>query len=135
MSIPLDRIRRRDMELDMAPLIDIVFLLLVFYMLTSSFAVPSALDLTLPEGGAPSSETPKALAISVDRHGVLRVDGDEAEWDSLSSTVRARLADNADLRVRIEIHRGLAVARMVDLLEVLRSAGVTNLDIATEESR
>lgn len=135
MTIPLERKRRRDIEPDMAPLIDIVFLLLIFYMLTSSFAVPSALDLSLPEGGAPTSEVLETLVISVDRHGVLRVNGDEVEWDGVSSMVRARLADSADLRVRVEMDRGLAVARMVELLDTLQAAGVRNLDIATEERR
>ncbi len=56
-------------HLDIAPLIDIVFLLLVFFMLTSTFMVPEAIELELPESSSASARETTPITVVLDRTG------------------------------------------------------------------
>ncbi len=124
--------RSRDSILDITPMIDVVFLLLLFYMLTSSFSTDSAVSLDLPSGGTRMDVQPERMLISMDRHGNLFVDGLPCLQRELRKQLKTRLEKNSDLYVRLEMDRKLPVEQLVRVVDRLKEAGVRNLDIGTE---
>ena len=69
-------------RLDLTPMIDVIFLLLIFFMLTSIYSKP-VIPLNLPEGASAEKEERESLEIAIDRDGVITVDGSQVELASL----------------------------------------------------
>jgi biopolymer transport protein ExbD len=111
------RVRRRRTAIALTPLIDVVFILLVFFMLASSFADRRALPLTAAEAGGGGLEG--ALLLEVRSEG-LRLSGEAIGAEALV----ARLAADPGRRVVVRAGRGASVQDAVAALDLLERAGV-----------
>jgi biopolymer transport protein ExbD len=109
----------------LTPLIDVVFILLVFFMLASSFTDWRSLRLTAAEaGGAAVPGVSGAMLVQVGPEG-LRLAGRAVEQEALV----ARLAARPGTRVLVRPTGGVGMQRVVDLLDRLAAAGVVKLDL------
>jgi biopolymer transport protein ExbD len=112
----------------LTPLIDVVFILLVFFMLASSFTDWRSLRLTAAEaGGAAEPGVVGAMLVEV-RPGGLRLAGRAVAEEALV----ARLAARPQTRVLVRPAGGVEMQRVVDLLDRLAAAGVARLDLVGE---
>ena len=125
------RPKRPSHSIDMAPLIDVVFLLLVFFMLTSSFS-PPGLALTLPKA-KPTGETPKpAPVISLDAAGQLALNGEILADEALEARVRELLSQEGGKTVHFRGDRASDYGRTLDVMAKARSAGAVNIHLIHE---
>lgn len=121
------RIRRRAL-ISLTPLIDVVFILLVFFMLASSFLDWRAIDLKAPAKAAGGAATEGALLIEIREDG-LRLAAEPLTVDALVQRVRARLSVKPGQRVLIKPAEGVSVQRTVDVLDRLKAAGAANMSL------
>lgn len=118
--------------INLTPLIDVIFLLLVFFMLTSSFIYP-ALDLTLPKAEQkPESGTPQRLVVSVDANGEVYLNRSRVNEQELEKRIRIALAGEPHREVFFRGHRDIPYERFVELMEVVGRAGASNFNIIHE---
>jgi len=126
--------RRRATHLpNLTPLIDIVFLLLVFFMLTSHFVREKSLEVDLPqsESGAPLEEVAQ-IELVLDADGALFLQERPVEPEALEGVLRQALAGHDNKVVRIRGDREATVGKAVSVLDVARRAGAEAVDIVTE---
>lgn len=126
--------RRRGSRVpNLTPLIDVVFLLLVFFMLTSHFVREEALNVELPDAvsGTPLEDA-KALEIVVDAQSRLRVGKRVVEPKELTEVIRDALAGGKVRTVRLRGDRRATLAVMVKVLDAARNAGAEGVDIVAE---
>jgi biopolymer transport protein ExbD len=125
--------RRASHVPNLTPLIDIVFLLLVFFMLTSHFVREEALNIELPvaESGE-AVEADARLEVVIDAQGQLLIHDHYVEMESLEQTLREALQGRADKVVRIRGDRASALGQAVTVLDAARRAGADAVDIVTE---
>jgi len=118
-------------HLDMAPLIDVVFLLLVFFMLTSTFLIPEAIDLTLPESSsaAPLDQTPITVVLTA--QGEITLNGEAISLDALGDAVAPFIKRKADQAVTLKSDARTNVQQLLDIMDQLRLAGASNIALAT----
>jgi biopolymer transport protein ExbD len=115
----------------MAPLIDCVFLLLIFFMLVTRFLSPS-IAVALPESGRGAVEEAKARTVAIDRDGMIYLDDRPMSLSGVSAALAAaKEAGEIDL-VRLRADRETAFQVIVDALEAIRAGGI--VDIAIEVS-
>jgi biopolymer transport protein ExbD len=115
-------------ESRLTPLIDVVFQLLVFFILTSTFANP-ALDIVLPQlAGETEAETVEAWRVELDAAGNLAVEGERIAVEDLDGVVRALVAGSPG-RDAVVVAADAAVAhgRVLEVMQVLGEAGLRNL--------
>jgi len=126
-------LRRSSHVPNITPLIDIVFLLLVFFMLTSHFVQDDALNIQLPEteSGARLDEK-KSLEIVINAEGQWLYQGQVLEADVLHQALQEDLSQREDKRVRIRGDKSSNLDSAVTLLDIARRAGATGVDIVTE---
>lgn len=119
-------------QLSIAPLIDIVFLLLVFFMLTSTFLQPEAIDLTLPstESSEPTDEQPIRIALA--RDGEVSLNGEVVEFSELRTLLLPLLDGNPDLPVGLSADAAASVQQMLDVVDEVRAAGGHNLAVISQ---
>jgi biopolymer transport protein ExbD len=125
--------RRSSHVPNMTPLIDIVFLLLVFFMLTSHFVQDDALNIQLPEtesGEALDKE--KSIEIVIDASGQWLYKEQVVDAEALRLALQADLSGLEDKRVRIRGDKSSDLGGAVEVLDIARRAGATGVDIVTE---
>ena len=122
------RPKRPTLSIDMAPLIDVVFLLLIFFMLTSSF-VPPAVPLTLPKAssGAPS-EAAKVI-VSLDQNGQISISEKTIADAEFESVLSAALEQNATNAVHFRGDTTVDYGVFLKLISRARNAGASQFHL------
>jgi biopolymer transport protein ExbD len=118
----------------MMSLADIIFLLLIFFLLSSTFILQTGIKVHLPQTtvGEPTAE--KALVISVARDGSVYLNEDLVSRAELVARIRQMLVSR-DQIVIIRADRSLALDRVVEVMDVAKSSGASRFLIATETER
>ncbi|PWG63276.1 ExbD/TolR family protein [Spiribacter halobius] len=111
--------------ISLTPLIDVVFILLVFFLLASSFLDWRAVTLQPAAGGGNDSAV-AALLVEV-RTGDLRLGGRVVDRRALIATVTRQVAGSPDRRILVRPAAGVPLQRTVDVLDDLRRAGARRL--------
>jgi biopolymer transport protein ExbD len=122
--------RRKDL-INITPLIDVVFLLLLFYVVTSTFLERSGLDLTLPAASTAEAARRDEVTIELDARGGTWLDGRIVEPAMLEGAIREALAAGATERVVLEADEQVEHGRVVEAMDAARRAGATGLVVAT----
>jgi biopolymer transport protein ExbD len=118
--------------LSLTPLIDIVFLLLVFFMLATQFAREQALPLDVPGRAAVSTESSLsgALLIRVRASGALDIAGQPVSLNEVQQRVARLVVQRGDQhRVVLRSEEGLALQRLVQILDRVRDAGAQHVSL------
>ncbi len=114
----------------LTPLIDVVFILLVFFMLASSYLDWHAIDLNISSGKGAASSSQRAILISLGADGSLAVGSQTIGQGQLATLVGARLADNPDQRVVVRSEPGVPLQRAVNILDLLRGSGAADVSLS-----
>jgi biopolymer transport protein ExbD len=120
--------KRLGIRIDMTPMVDIAFLLLIFFMVTTVFRRPLAMEVNLPESGAtvrvPESNVMTLFVRADDTVFYKEGTGDlhSVSWDELDPLFRESLANNPELIVLVKIDRDARYERMVDMMDTLDDA-------------
>ncbi|UHD14854.1 ExbD/TolR family protein [Thiocapsa bogorovii] len=119
-----------DSEANLIPLINVVFLLLIFFMLAGRLAPTDSAALAPPRSDSPQSARATPLILLVDRTGQMSLDGELLEETTLAERVAERLA-NGPPHLQIKADATLEALRVVELLDRLRAAGAEDIDLLT----
>ena len=125
----LSRPPRKRPLISLTPLIDVVFILLVFFMLASSFLDWRAIDLNAPARAAAGSTAVEGALLVEIRPDGLRLAAETLTLDALAQRVAARLAAKPEQRVLIKPAAGVTLQRTVNVLDRLKAAGVTDMSL------
>ena len=122
--------------LNMTPLIDVVFLLLIFFLVTAQFAQESReLPVRLPDAVAarPLTETPEALIINIDRQGAYFVDLQPVSEQRLLEILRQAKTNNpASQSVQILADRSVPFDAVVGAMDACNQAGIDEYTVRAE---
>ena len=123
--------RKDDSEARILPLINVVFLLLIFFMLAGSFGVNDPFDVTAPNSISEMAHETASVHVLLGADGQVGLDGKVMEEAVLLEQVKTRLAAAPALRVQLKADAQTSANRVVLLMEGLREAGVERLRLLT----
>ena len=122
---------RRKALINITSLIDVVFLLLLFFVVTSTFLERPGLDLTLPAASSGEVARRDEVTLELDAAGGTWLDGERLEERDLEDAIGAALADAGTERVVLEADEQVPHGRVVAAMDAARRAGATGLVVAT----
>lgn len=127
--------RRPSPDPDLTPLIDVVFLLLIFFLVTSQFTQPTA-SLELPPGSPGPLPDESAIRVELTAGGDLLVNGSPTSDSEFEAALRQTMISTATRKVRFHGDRRIDYGRFVDLLDRARSIGIDDFSLikSQEES-
>jgi biopolymer transport protein ExbD len=129
-----ERRRNSSVVLNLTPLIDIVFLLLVFFMLTAHFIEEEAIDIDLPEASSSAkAEEDGYVEVLLKPDGSLLVEGKPVMLETLRQTLLGALHAPDKRFVRLRGDSGARLDVVVKVIDAARGAGAKSLDILTEQ--
>ncbi len=120
-------------HLDIAPLIDIVFLLLVFFMLTSTFMTPEAIDLELPESSSATVTNVTPIVVALNPAGQLTLNGSNIQLDALRAAMEPLIQADTDAAITLKSDARTEVQQLLRVMDEIRAAGGTNIALATTQ--
>ena len=125
---------RRDDEaaVDISPLIDVVFILLIFFMVSTTFVKDSKLDIERPSAQSATSASTKSLRVSIDRTGAISMDNVPVRPWMVQSRVREGLASGADSSVLVITDRRVSAETLVEVVDQCRLAGAESVGVVTD---
>ncbi len=118
-------------HLDIAPLIDIVFLLLVFFMLTSTFLKPEAIDLELPESASAEASDETPIVVALNAEGEMSLNNEPVSVTDLRAGIQSLLKENTDQAVTLKSDAHTEVQLLLQVMDEIRAAGGRNISLAT----
>lgn len=133
-----ERRRRPQVDLNVTSLVDVLFLLLIFFTLTSTFKRAGELELKLPKsttaspGG--SGGSPKPVELVLTDHGTLLLDGAPTTFEQLLPKLSAAHQRQPDGQVMIEAEENVSHGQVVRLLDAVRAAGFKGVGIGVRST-
>ena len=126
--------RRPDVSINLTPLIDVVFLLLIFFMVSTSFSELTQLTVNLPEADGASAPDEIGLVVVIDSAGNVTVGGDPVpnEAEGLYHALAAAVSGNGDVPVTLSADAMTPHQYVVTVLDVASLLGLQRVTIATE---
>lgn len=119
--------RRRSPELDITPLIDVMFILIFFFVVTAAF-VQGSVDVYLPRGMPPSLSDREPIVLTVTRDSEILWAGERMSRENLAPRVAVAVAENTSILIAGD--RDARYGDVAELLELLRRQGVESVGLA-----
>jgi biopolymer transport protein ExbD len=120
-------------DINVTPLIDIMLVLLILFMVTSSLSLESGLDIELPKSSSKSkNKSGSTIIVSLNREGIISVQGKVVSVSELQKTISAALEKSKDKLIVFEGDTKATLGRTIELMDIARKAGAENFAIATE---
>lgn len=132
------RPQKEEVSVNLTPLIDVVFLLLIFFMVTTTFTRESNLLINLPEAqGQPADTTAEQIEILVSRGGTYAVNGRtlvNSSLDTLKQAVTEVSANDASIPLLITADADSTHQAVVTAMDAVSQLGFNRISIATRQS-
>jgi biopolymer transport protein ExbD len=119
---------------DLTPMIDMVFLLLIFFLLTS-FLTRSSIPVDLPDSRAARFQEKPDLVVTVLENGDLLLEGKTISDERLGPTLKRMLSSGGESEVVIQSDRRVSFGRVVEVMDAVNSAGAGRISFLVEKKQ
>ncbi len=125
---------RYEVQAPLTSLIDIVFLLLIYFLLTTNFMVDEGIKIKLPQAKASKPQVEESITIYVDQAGKSYLNDQETTIGDLFKRLKEMIGTNKDKLVVVRADRGVILNKAVKVMDVAKAAGAGRLCLATEKA-
>jgi len=122
--------KKGNLELNIAPLIDMVFILLIFFLVTTSFVKETGVDISRPAASTAVSKTGTTILIGVTRDNTVHMDKREIDPRAVRANVERALAENPEASVVIVADKESLTGLVINVMDNCKLAGAENVALA-----
>ena len=130
------RYARRDEEdgaqINLTPMLDVVFIMLIFFIVTATFVKEVGLDVNQPEDDKPKTVDPdkRSIVVRITSRDRILISQRDVDWRSVRANIERMHAENPEAPVIIQPHAESRTETMVHVMDSARQAGVINVSLA-----
>jgi biopolymer transport protein ExbD len=121
-------------DINVTPLVDITLVLLIIFMVTTTYIVNPSIKVELPKAASGTEQTRTTLALTLTKEGVLYLNGEASDDAALVRTIAAELPHNPDLQAIIAADTVVPHGRVVHLIDLVKRAGVHKFAINVDSA-
>ena len=114
-------------------LIDIVFLLLIYFLLTTNFMVDEGIKIKLPQAKASAPQTEETITVYVDRQGRSYLNNQEVDIGNLFTRLKEMIGGQENKLVVVRADRAVILNKAVKVMDIAKAAGAGRLCLSTEK--
>ena len=134
----MSRLRKRkkskdESELDITPMLDVVFIMLIFFIVTTSFVKERGLDVASPSNNASVKSDKGNIVIQLDGNGNIMVNKKAVSLDAVRPNVEQLLAQMPDASVILAAQKGSRVNDLVVIVDQAKLAGAAQVSLASTD--
>ena len=121
--------------IDITPMLDIVFIMLIFFVVTSSFVKESGIDVNRPSASTAERKETGSILVAISMDNNVWIDKRQVNPDAIRSNIERLHAENPEGAVVIQADKASTSGLLVKVMDQIRLAGVTNISIAAKSKQ
>ena len=118
-------------DVDISPLIDMVFILLIFFMVSTTFVKDMKLDIDRPAASSAQKASTKAIRVYIDKAGDVYVDNQPVRIWVLQGKLRDLLRATTEKSILVVTDEGIKASRLIEVVDQCRLAGAKDVGVST----
>ena len=122
-----------EQEINITPMLDVVFIMLIFFIVTASFVKEAGIDVNKPEGATAQAKEKANILIAIDAEGTIWIDRRRVDPRAVRANIERLHAENPQGTVVIQADRDARTGVLVGVMDSARMAGVYDVAIAANE--
>jgi biopolymer transport protein ExbD len=122
-----------DMEIDITPMLDVVFIMLIFFIVTASFVKESGIEVNRPDASTSTAKPRASILVAINDMGEVWINKRKIEEGQVRANIERLHAENPQGSVVIQADEEAKTKILVAVMDAAREAGVNDVSLATEE--
>lgn len=118
--------------IDLTPMLDVVFIMLIFFIVTATFIKETGIEVTRPEATTAEKKPEAAILIAVNSDDEIWIDKNQVDPRGVKAQIERLQAENPKGTVVIQADRGANMEMVMSVTESARELGITNVAVSTE---
>ena len=121
-----------DEQINLTPMLDVVFIMLIFFIVTATFVKEVGLDVNQPDQDKPKTVDPdkKSIVVRISNRDRIIIAQRDVDWRAVRANIERLHAENPEAPVIIQPHPESTTEAMIHIMDSARQAGVYNVSIA-----
>lgn len=120
-------------EINITPMLDVVFIMLIFFIVTASFVKESGIDVNQPQAETAEPKKRANILVGIGPEGEIWINNRQVDVTSVQATIERLHAENPQGSVVIQADQEAKTKRLIAVMDAARAAGVSNVSIAAQE--
>jgi biopolymer transport protein ExbD len=121
-------------EIDMTPMLDVVFILLIFFIVTASFVKEAGIDVNRPEAATAVKKERANILVAISDKGDIWINKRKVDIRSVQANIERLKAENPQGTVVIQADKKSTTDTLIKVMDSARAAGVFDVSIAAQEA-
>ena len=121
-------------NIDLTPMLDVVFIMLIFFIVTASFVKESGIDVNRPDAETAQKKERANILVAIDERNQIWIDKRQVDPRAVRANIERLHAENPQGSVVIQADKNSKNERLVQVMDAARQAGVYNVSIAANDS-
>ncbi|MDH3274165.1 MAG: biopolymer transporter ExbD [Gammaproteobacteria bacterium] len=127
------RAEEEDNEINLTPMLDVVFIMLIFFIVTASFIKEAGIDVTRPDATTADKQEDAAILIAISANDEIWIDRRETDPRALRTAIERLHSENPKGSIVIQADEASTNEMLVIVMEAAKQVGVANVAIATDD--
>lgn len=119
--------------INLTPLIDVLFILIIFFTVSSTFLEQPGIELKLPDAESSQSHTAQKVIIYVDKNEMIFLNADSVEIDHIAEAVEALISAQTDKSVVLHADKEVSHGIIIRIMDLLRKRGIYKIVVSTSK--
>lgn len=124
-----------DVEINMTPMLDVVFILLIFFIVTTSFVRESGVEVNRPEAQSTAGLSQKSVLVAITSDNQIWIDRHQVDVRAVRRNIERLLADTPESTVIIQADKAAQTGVLINVLDQTKLAGATSIAVATNPEK
>ncbi len=120
--------------IDITPMLDVVFIMLIFFIVTATFVKQAGTDIVRPEATTAEKQERASILIAVTEANEVWIDGDAVDVRAIKPLIQDLRSENPQGSIVIQADRGSKTETLMKVMDAARDVGVSNVAISTDEN-
>ncbi len=123
--------RQEESEIDLTPMLDVVFIMLIFFIVTATFVKEIGLDVNSPDKNQNVKDADKqSIVVQITNRDRIRIRGRDVDFRAVRANIERLHAENPEAPVVVQPHPDSTTELMIHVMDSARQAGIYNVSIA-----
>jgi len=127
--------KKRSLILNVTSLIDVLFLLLIFFMISTTFLSQPAIKMELPEAKNADEVRQKPLVVYIDQYGKVYLNDEPIDIPLLGEALKRKLEGSTDKSLVLKADSRVSHGHVIEVLDVVKGAGVKKVVFSTKPAK
>ncbi len=127
------RTSAEESEIDITPMLDVVFIMLIFFIVTATFVKESGIDVSRPDAQTATKQNRVGILVAITKHNDIWINRREVDIGAVRANIERLHAENPQGGAVIQADKEAQTGTLVKVMDQIRLAGVQSISIAAEE--